>query len=786
MTKKNTTSPRLLLHSDPREGGVYFVLSAVFIVAVILILLAMVGFSLYTYDRIKHQNVSNLAALAALGGYMNDNTLTPGQRRQKAIDRANQVMQRDLNDYLGKEDKDAKHPGISMGGGEGGELTLGHWDHQNPKCQGVPDTPGMCFTAGGSADDINAMHLEANTPPSNAILTPFGKFMGMGGLDIETEAYAGVRPRCLMFGLDVSPSIAGANFRMLDVRLPYEADTLIGQSDDNMVCYRGRASGKFTGVCSVRRAYPVFLHSRLAYPKYPDDLWNLRFLSKEKIDKLELDPDGDGRANYNLDTNGDGVNDDFDIDDDDEPDYPRLSNGLPDCNNGRYLRDDKDYPYAAPHDDQFVWCAHLKEKRPHEEVRTVGGDYSLVHYRSDYEPDWGPDGLVWVNRYANPDPEANYFGPEPWYSVMSAMNGALRVMKDHSTNADFAGLVAFSGRVRDIVPLSQNYDPLIMATNPNNRGLNDAGGNEFHPVIEPNFIKRGWYPILSTKDDPSMTSFTNLNAAVVAITNELSKEGVCPRNALRIGVLATDGLMNCTNPDGGVSCGDKYDHFKAAHDEFRNIIQTQTSGADIKWIVLHTGYQYLDLHIINKISPEWTVWQDLGGGYDTQPTKFLTFEKAGQLGGASGYTAGGAYNVVEFDHAPRQSKESTGRNIFDNIWTSKERFNGANGYLFELARGGTYCPLTDTWNLNFAPAQSSNMDGTPAEVCPADGLIETYYKPQDEEGLSYCKLRDDLRTPNSKEDKPIYHMPQQDQAARCLLKWLAKLPYMLLPEEGMP
>lgn len=200
-------------------------------------------------------------------------------------------------------------------------------------------------------------------------------------------------------------------------------------------------------------------------------------------------------------------------------------------------------PVKTNKPDQLLFCAMGAVRGTDTNPRN--------HYRSDYQDgngNWrtytvqfpqpiGDQTLV-VDGYMN---EANrYYGAEPLSRYFLSFNVALRRLLQSVSGEDRAMLLVFRNRVNanDIAPaggLNRQFTELINLTDVRRRVTDPAGDN---------FVTRGWLPAPGVGEGG-----TNIVGALKVAVSELGNRARCPAEAQKIIILATDGIMTCSEQD---------------------------------------------------------------------------------------------------------------------------------------------------------------------------------------------------------------------------------------------
>lgn len=687
------------------QRGISMVLVLTIASAVMLGCLALLGAGFAIVNKIHLTNVGNLAALGAVSGMMAEQD--PNNKVQAAELGAARVLQE--NKLIGTETSIDQ---ISADGSDWGQLTFGQYFPKNPGSSGPcgsddDDYPCFLEIPRDQLASAFAVEVELDSSGVNPQEMPFGGTFGSGVFGVSSETVAAVVPRCIVTVLDMSLSTTGANYR---------ADSL-------------PEGGASNPCCNVDPDKPCHHPDNSCTYDDSTEYTKNRGMFVFDADKVEKD---DGTLILEDDCSG--VN---------GPDYEFSS-------------------LVSP--DTMIWCLLAGDTRP--STQPVPFDETL-HYRSDYRKVTFSSGeAVYVDQYTNR--AEDFYGPQPWYDVLSGVNAMLREVRNQATSGDQVRFIAFDADLMYNSPqFSSDFDRYIQLTNPDNRGTVDQSGSTT-PEIHPNFLDEdyGWYP------RGTETSYTNLELALRGAVRYLTDPTKgCPAHALKIGVLATDGLTNCRQMMGGLPsqrCGGDYEDFlESRYNLLQSPVFVESDMNEIQWVVLHFGQSYVDPHIINKPDPEWT--SDMG-----HPGQYLIPQRASEVGFVtykhpqpagdpdanfsltlSGYTNrnGSFVNVLDDDYLSRDAFDYMGRT--DTHGTHRY-FHGASGFLYDLSRRGVYCPLTSAGHPDF------------------------YYSTPDEDGRQ--RLRDDVRGGVTVERRSLYLESIQMQAAQCMRKLVKDIPYTLYPE----
>ena len=168
-----------------------------------------------------------------------------------------------------------------------------------------------------------------------------------------------------------------------------------------------------------------------------------------------------------------------------------------------------------------------------------------------------PFGTLLVDNYVNAPPNGTppdyFYGAEPLSRYFLSFNVALRRLLRESAGVDRAGLIVFRGDAQSEpqIGLSTDFGYLVDLTNMMNR-FND--GDPSHGISNgDNFVTKGWVPLAS---QGATNIVRALNQAITNLEYSAVNPNSCPQDAQRIIILASDGIMTCSE-DGGNNCPEK-------------------------------------------------------------------------------------------------------------------------------------------------------------------------------------------------------------------------------------
>lgn len=494
--ENDSSSPR-------RDQGLYLILVAFFLFVLVALCALVVGLGLMATSKARMQNIANVSSIAALQHFTQnlDNTGNPlpyATRKAAALQRANEII-----------GENEKLPGVNLplgelalnAQGEGGQLVFGMW---------YPEPPAVGTPCGTSADDYpcfvanpdnppgtpaaNAVKLIIKTQPDNSFVAPFAKVLGKDRFTLQTDSIARVVQRCVAFLLDISISTIAETHIATDYRT------------DDLTCFPP---------CDPAAQATL----------YPTPVL------------VAVDPTPVSLFAYRVDELG-----------------PMASLTPPPAPTPHPCQNPSNYNSS----EEFFYYCNMQPSR--NGVEASGGAGTREHFRSDYRRMASPWGTVAVDSYYQS--MSGYFGPQPLSRFFLSFNAGLRAVKILRSTGDKAMVYAFTGTRVGSEPeptppqaasLTENLDPLIQLTNIMNRGMINASGTPIAsaPVVTPNFISRGWFPLLTNNMTDPVPSTTNHAKALWDAIEALSR---CPDSARRTIVIATDGIPTCgfnrSNPGG--------------------------------------------------------------------------------------------------------------------------------------------------------------------------------------------------------------------------------------------
>ncbi|NLF24587.1 MAG: VWA domain-containing protein [Deltaproteobacteria bacterium] len=417
------------------------------------------------------------------------------------------------------------------------------------------------------------------------------------------------------------------------------------------------------------------------------------------------------------------------------------------------------------------------------------------HYRSDYGAFTGtPFGDLLVDNRIDERNEPFFYGAEPLGTYYFSFNLALRMLLREASGEDRAALIVFRSQM-DVAPdgppkgLSRDFSSLVNLTNLKNR----TDG-------EDNFIKRGWLPVAGVGN-------TNIVGALDLAITQLSNPVLCPEEAHRVIILASDGVMNCARKEGvegnEYRCSGDYNTYKKAEEQLLgsppgaegSILQrlqrsniTLTSlirGAHVepnfKNVRENGNGRLIDLAEAWVRNPDISELVDGEPGFrpSTPPDECIT------------QSDGGIYNEDlankgAFEHLTRWTDKIAGDEC-DGI-QYRGIFRRVNRVFAQmsLASGGIWCPLMDQC-VDSSPACDNGTCYEPDPEDPECGC-KSDCDPSDInccESRQGCvrRLKPRLRRHNVTQTCAIKDMSPAMQAAECAVQSLGTTPFALVEEE---
>jgi hypothetical protein len=474
------------------QKGMVLVLFMIFTGLVFALLALVVGLGFIANNKMKLQDITNLASLGAVEAFYRESN--PALRADKAKEVADSIL-RDNRLLAAKEQHNALEffanrnfdidSGMGLTPQSGGVIQFGNWFDAAPSgsCAAAPSPSGSsaptgceCIRSGvfkpcfvpfqnkpvAANDEPNAVRIFTKLQSSNKIIAPFVTFLNNnfnpGGIFRFTSmSTAYIAERCTAMIVDVSPS-AHADTHRFGRRLALKVET-----NPSLRVTQPALPGLFSF-----KTFPGMNTSAACNDTYPV-----------------------------VNAQGQIVN---------------ANNWFP---------------------EKLYWCSMPAQ-------RSYSQRFDPQHYRSDYELDVvTPYGLYAVDKYIY---------PEPLRSIMLAYNAALRKLESQRVSRDKAMLFVFSeNEIGGKVPgsgLTRDLKFLIDLTDMRRMGRFDYDNAnlrfEAQQTVHPNFIDRGWFPTLEY-------SGTNVAQALNNAIDTLTNSNYCASSAKKSIIFATDGIATVFN-----------------------------------------------------------------------------------------------------------------------------------------------------------------------------------------------------------------------------------------------
>lgn len=736
-----------LVSSQPRcvpDRGIFIVFFSIVMVAFLALLALVLGLGLVSVSSVQLQNMANLAALSSLEGYFASTEVAPSDRAEDASDRANEVLAN--NRILGSADQilepGQRRLGLPWGPpGEAGTITFGQRFVDDPDGSG-PDDPCIgdypCVIPWTSAANppaiVNAAEVAISNDSTNPIVAPFARFFGLDELFLTRRATSTLVQRCTAYLLDLSISSVASSH---PPPREFNSSSLLAPNSNFYLTWRLRPD------LADSRLF-AFRVSRLL-PGYDNPVFGgITQQSKSIVYRTACGyPPGPDQFPGWVGNNGTAAN---------------VSNheGHIWCNTI--------YPTDQPNTNND-WRA-----RPVctgvDNCRTISSET----FPQDYVEYDTTLGRILVDSVKDPQPLSDF---------LLAFNAGLRVVREQSTAGDSAAILPFDGQVRGAYPIpnpggsdvmTSNFDILVQLTNVEARGrvaqVSSVSPNdrqtEWTTVTtptEPNFISLGWFPVLT--NDGSTYSHTHIVNAIQEAIERLQTS--CPASAKKDIIVATDGLMTCSN-ELGCPPSLTYQFFESAKDE---LLGDESPGFTRLLPVLRRNRIGLTTLLAGQVvQPNFVNFRRFPGG------PFVTLNEASALG----------YGANFFDDSPTipfplpaactdPDPDLTGSECaYAAIGTPGVVFREPNAAFGEAAfnSGGVFCPLMPVCG-NSAP--------TDCPACDALGFPNCY---EPGSGTEPGRLRDCARQEGNPQTCSLTNETIGAQAARCVLQAIGGNPYILV------
>lgn len=603
MRSRMPSSPMRILQRSPfavlgtsmrnsRERGVVIILLIGAIVLFMLLAGLTIGLGIIASIRLSAQNIANAAALAGIEEWVTSATEANNAVRANAVlARVNAVVEQGRPPGFFIDDSNpfgtARFSWSASSEGSGVVVSFGRFYPIDPTpsqagpCGGGGDEVYPCFVEYKSAAGtqlgspqavVNAIRVSVGTPSNNPIIAPFVSVFGIEGVDIAVEATGTLVQRCTAMVVDLS----GSSF--IDTHPPVPG-TFIAPSP-----FPALLSNNPDG------ASAAFAYNML----YNQDSGGTRDIRTINCNQVfgagGINPADAGSVTWcNM--------------------RPGRAGDSEYGNVGRPW-DLSEYPPGTPWPDA---PAHPAAVNPSDQASVRL--YSRHHYRDDYRPNQSPfygNQTFLIDEYV----DNVYRGPEPFTSYMQGFNAALRTLQRQQTALDSVAMKGFSGKIVNTIPpfltggggqtLTSDLGYMIQITNLDNRGTftrTAAGGIiEVAQQLNPNFIDHGFFtvPLSSGSIIPASTNLVEvLDEAIAELTQ------VCPANAKKQIILATDGVSSCSFLT-HLSATER-DESEAADDSPRRVCRSNT--APDAW----SNYLLSEQQLIGEDG--YTIpWAGVGGG----------------------------------------------------------------------------------------------------------------------------------------------------------------------------
>jgi hypothetical protein len=495
-----------------------------------------IGLGIIASIRLSAQNIANAAALAGIEEWVTSATGANNSTRANAVlARVNAIVGQGRPPGFFVNDSNpfgtARFSWSASTEGSGVVVSFGRFYPIDP----TPSAAGPCdvfpcfvqYTSGASTQlgspqaVVNAIRVSVRTPPSNPIIAPFVSVFGIKGVDIAVEATGTLVQRCTALLVDLSgssfidthPPLAGfvpvppAQSPPFPRRLAVSTDGLTSSFAFNTLYEQ--ASGGTSALQSINCSLV-------------NDPGGINPADPASITWCNMRPGRSGDSEYGYagrPWDGQKVPGNFPVS----------------------FGDSNEWPFAPNHPPE------------------TGVDpqwYSRHHYRDDFRVNqsifYGNQSFL-VDEYV----DDVYRGPEPFTSYMQGFNAALRTLQRQQTALDSVVMKGFSGRIVNTIPpfltggggqtLTSDLGYMIQITNLDNRGTftrNNIGQMiEVTPQVTPNFIDHGLFTV-PLKLGSIIPASTNLVEVLDDTIADLMQ--VCPANAKKQIILATDGVASCS------------------------------------------------------------------------------------------------------------------------------------------------------------------------------------------------------------------------------------------------
>ncbi|WKZ57048.1 MAG: Tad domain-containing protein [Bdellovibrionota bacterium] len=752
--------------SNHNQRGVYLSLMALATVALLAVLILAIGTGFVLTGRARLKNVANVTALAALERFTSTDESTFDARANAALARANYILGENSIPGFASMAETLSHasPGVP---GEANRLTLGMYYARPPGGDAQPcgedESDYPCFVPryfGTTAPPVaNAARVDISVP----ITFGLGRFLGQETFLVAASSVATMRPQSTAYLLDVSLSTTRETHRLADS---------FGVHPCLVVEGIGGCSGPSHAACQSLLDTPGFYNVCRACKIQANQCYPAWAIKTQELLNHEGEP----------------------IWGNDEGEIPPVSEpffvGLPFLreeatkDSQEYLCRDPDLIFEPGFPERRYWC---------NTPSPTGGGYPapplmgepVQHLRPHYQTRNTPFGLV---RYDSLFLPGQYEGPQPFIRFFKAFNVGLREVRARATEGDRAMFSAFVGKIRDTYPdpdedgesLTENLGFLVQLTNAENRGLVEWDGDSIPGTrIHPNFIDRGWFPIMDA--DP-LNNRTNLVVAIYRAAERLMEfSAVGARKTI---VLASDGLGICTfnpalanpeDPASGITCptnrwnghvGSNNQLIQGGLSELYPSIKDMLSVGEISLTVLLDSDR-LNLALYNRVNVDAGCgnWFEHNRFIPDNPACYINQENARAFGFVQA-APGGEPQSDWFLDSRSIDEEGVPTIDHETVFSQSDgRLGLAVGVLANLAigSGGLICPLLEPG----APTQYHDFSdperdcAAPCPECPP------------------CTLKSEFRQPNELLTISPLYLTKTEQAAFCVARAVNAVPFIL-------
>lgn len=746
---------RPLAKTNSDQKGVFLVLLAILLFAIVGLTVAVIGLGLLSTSKTKFLDSTNLAALAALEAYVNSSNPNNAHdaRTVEGINRAIEILA--ANRLPGTQGPIQGIGASSTSPGSAGYAAYGTW-HQKQPGPGIDPCGGTypCFVEGLPPNPINSVKLAINTEPGDPVSFPLGNFFGINGFNVSGTALAAIVPRCAAYVMDLSTSVQFETHKPKRVAPQHPC-----WADSHSATSCVLPNSPLPGCCNL-------------LPPTTTDICNA--FPDCSISQVLLTASDGG---LNPDNFG----------------YSAIpQNQLP----ASCLTPLTNLSGNYQSDDAVVWCNY-----PDQRDRLYSAAGGNRHFKDDYENETSPIGPggattdVLVDKFHEPP---FYRGPQPFSNNMLAFNAGLRRMLATQSGTDSSVVVMFSDVIRDREPnvgLTNDLGYLIQLTNLDNGGrviFDVPSGQNItdlsNPKIHPNFIDKGWLPLATNAQ-------TNIVLAIKTAADALAS--FCPSLSSKSIILATDGVSTCfLNSDGVTSnCGGDLGFYRRAELQLLNS-NINASVPNMRallrqWEISLTAIvdgEGVRPNIVNIASGDSTcgTWQN-GVGFATEnPKCYLSYEQARALG-YGGFSSPSTNAIVNTNSLDSNGNVTTDLNAAFNDFlagTPGVVFGRSLGVLTQLAvdTGGFICPMLNPGPTNWYVDLYQDRGGAACDaVCNQASFA-----------CSPCVLRSRYREPctqggNCSSERYVQTVApllqsKAEQAAACARVAVGLNPYTLVSE----